>query len=105
MLRAASAFVAWSKIEKEQLVKLLRTRGYISKGKVRRMTDEDVKQFGFESIEALAEQLLQGKIKWSKIEWVKHTFNLALQGKASRGSLQLFTGLTGCLQRIRSCLS
>ncbi len=97
MLRAASAFVAWSKIEKEQLVKLLRTRGFISKGRVRRMTDEEVKQFGFESIEALADQLLQGKIKWSRLEWVKHTFNLAPPRGGFKRKLTTFYGAEGML--------
>ncbi len=61
------------------------------------MTDEDVKQFGFESIEALAEQLLQGKIKWSKIEWVKHTFNLAPPRESFKRKLTTFYGADGML--------
>ncbi|MEM3637536.1 MAG: hypothetical protein QXE12_02415 [Conexivisphaerales archaeon] len=97
MLRAASAFVAWSRIDKEQLVSLLKARGMITDGKLRKMTDEEVKKFGYNSLDELADSLLQGKVKWSQLDWVKHTFNLAPPKGGFKRKLTRLYGAGGML--------
>lgn len=95
MLRTASAFVSWSRIDREQLVKLLRTRCKISNGM--KLTDDEVKRHGFDSIEALADSLIQGKVRWSKLDWVKHTFNLAPPRGGFKRKLTRLYGAGGML--------
>lgn len=95
MLRAASAFVAWYKIDRDTLLKILKERARVSSEK--RLTEQGLKSLGFRSFEELADALLDGKVKWSKLEGVKHTFNLSPPRGGFDRKITKFYGAGGIL--------
>lgn len=75
MLKVAATSVAWSKVEKDLLVKLIQERVRLPGG--RRPTQNDFHSAGFGGAQELADKLLSGEVKWGEVKKFLHTFNLA----------------------------
>jgi len=75
MLRVAATSIAWYRIEKELLVRLIQERIRMKGGK--RPTSDDFKKAGFEDANDMATKLLSGQVKWGDLKGFVHVFNLA----------------------------
>jgi large subunit ribosomal protein L30 len=74
MLHKAQSYVAWGEPTVETIANLLKTRGR-TRGN-RKLTDEKVKQLGYETVEKLAEALHGNKVELKNLEDVKPVFRL-----------------------------
>ena len=74
MLHKAQSYIAWGEPTVEIIAHLLRARGR-TKGN-RKLTDENIKQLGYETVEKLAEALHGNKVELKNLEGVKPVFRL-----------------------------
>ncbi len=75
MLQKVKDYVTWGEINKDTLEKLIRTRGRLYGDKP--ITDKYVKTtLGFESIDSLADAMINGKVLYKDIPNVKPVFRL-----------------------------
>jgi large subunit ribosomal protein L30 len=74
MLHKAQSYVAWGEPTVETIAQLLRSRGR-TRGN-RKLTDESVKQLGYETVEKLAEALHGNKVELKNLKDVKPVFRL-----------------------------
>jgi len=87
MLQKVNSFVAFGEINKKALVRLLRVRGRIEGGRplteihIRQMTEHN-------SIKELADELLNGNLKYKDIYKVKPVFRLHPPKGGHRGSIK-----------------
>ncbi|MEZ0346135.1 MAG: 50S ribosomal protein L30 [Infirmifilum sp.] len=86
MLKRAEYVVTYGEIDKETLVEVLRKRGRLIGN--RPLTDDYVKSTGFDSIEGLAEALLEGKVSLSELPGLKPVFRLHPPKGGFRGSVK-----------------
>ncbi len=88
MLHKVKDWVTWGEIDKETLVELLKRRGRIIGNKP--LTDEFIEKVlkipG--GIEGLATALLEGKVKYHKLEYVKPVFRLHPPRGGFKGSIK-----------------
>lgn len=75
MLQRAKDWIAWSNVDKELIVKLLKERGRRTGWKP--LTEHYIKGLGFSSFEDLAEKLLNGEVSFNKLKGVKPYFALS----------------------------
>lgn len=75
MLQRAKDWVAWSEVDKELVVKLLKERG--RRTGWRPLTEDYIKELGFSSFEDLAERLCRGEVSLNKLKGVKPYFALS----------------------------
>jgi len=73
-LKKAKDYVTWGEIDKEHLIKLLKERGKLLGDKP--ITEEWLKQNGFNSFQEFAEKLLDGKIKLKDYPDIKPVFRM-----------------------------
>lgn len=75
MLRKVKDYSTFGEIELETLTMLLEKRGELREGG--RLTDEWLREnTEFESTKALAEAILDGRVRFHKINWIKPYFRL-----------------------------
>ena len=75
MLNKAKDYITWGEIDKEILIELIKTRGRLMGDKP--VTEEYVKSAtSYNSIEKLADALVEGKIRYSELPNVKPLFKL-----------------------------
>ena len=75
MLNKAKDYITWGEIDKETLIELIKTRGRLMGDKP--VTEEYVKSAtSYNSIEKLADALVEGKIRYSELPNVKPLFKL-----------------------------
>lgn len=96
MLRKARNCVTWGEVSLENVVFLLRKRGRVVGNK--KLTDEYVKETGYESLEDFAEAIHTGKVEFSGLPSVKPVFRLHPPKKGFRGKVKrsfVAGGVTG----------
>ena len=86
MLRKARNYVTWGEVSLENIVLLLKKRGRVVGN--RRLTDEYVKEIGYESLEDLAEAIREGKVEFGRLPNVKPVFRLHPPKKGFRGKVK-----------------
>lgn len=86
MLRKARNCVTWGEISLENIILLLKKRGRVVGNK--KLTDEYVKETGYESLEAFAEAIHMGRVEFSKLPNVKPVFRLHPPKKGFRGKVK-----------------
>lgn len=95
MLNRVKHYISWQEadadIAKELLDKKARKSGY------KKITDEDITQLGFKSIDDLAASISEGKTALSKIEPIKPWFALAPPRKGFKRSTRKTYGEGGIL--------
>jgi len=84
MLQNVKDYVAFGKIDKGMLVKMLRKRGRIE-GK-RRLDDDSVKETGYKSVEELAEDIYGKKVKMKDVPKLKKVFRLSPPSKGFKST-------------------
>ena len=96
MLRKAQNYVTWGEVSVENVVLLLKKRGRVVGN--RKLTDEYVKEVGYESLESLAEAIHGGKVEFDGLPNVKPVFRLHPPKKGFRGKVKrsfVAGGVTG----------
>ena len=93
MLRKVKDWVTWGEIDCETLALLLRRRGRLTGN--RRLTDEIVKKYGFNSIDDFAKAVFEGRAKLSEIPGLKPVFRLAPPSGGFKGSIKKQYGAGG----------
>jgi len=74
MLHKAQSYIAWGEPTVETIAQLLKARGR-TRGN-RKLTDENIKQLGYETVEKLAEALHRNKVELKDLKDVKPVFRL-----------------------------
>ena len=96
MLRMAQNCVTWGEVSLENIVLLLKKRGRVIGNK--KLTDEYVKEIGYESLDDLAEAIHMGKVEFSRLPNVKPVFRLHPPKKGFKGKVKrsfVAGGVTG----------
>lgn len=86
MLRKAQNYVTWGEVSLENIVLLLKKRGRVVGN--RKLTDEYVKEIGYESLEDLAEAIRVGKVEFGRLPNVKSVFRLHPPKKGFKGKVK-----------------
>ena len=86
MLQKAKDYITWGEPDVETIKAMLEKRGEAPGGA--RLTDEYVKELGYESIEALAEKLLKCEADINKLEGIKPFFRMHPPKKGFRKSVK-----------------
>ncbi|NLE05963.1 MAG: 50S ribosomal protein L30 [Crenarchaeota archaeon] len=84
MLRRAQSYVTWGEASKETIALMLKERGKIIGGNP--LTEEAVKNIGYESIDALAEEIYNGKVNQWKVGGMQPLFKLHPPKKGFKGN-------------------
>lgn len=79
MIEKVKDFVTWGEIDFETFVEMLRKRGRLEGD--RKLTEENVKELGFNSIEEMAKIIFEGKKKMKEIKKLKPFFRLTPPSK------------------------
>jgi large subunit ribosomal protein L30 len=74
MIEKCKDYIAYGNIKYETFFEMLKKRGRLIGDK--RLNEENVKKLGFQSIEDMAKQIFEGKIKINKIEGFNPVFRL-----------------------------
>lgn len=91
MLRKTQNCVTWGQVSLENIVLLLKKKGRLVGNK--KLTDEYVKEIGYESLEDLAKAIYMGKVKFDRLPQVKPVFRLHPPKKGFKGKIKRsFTG-------------
>ncbi len=93
MLQKVKDYITWGEISKDVLIKVLEKRGRLVGNK--RLTEENVKSLGFNSIEELADALYNLKVKLKDIEGLKPIFRLRPPRKGFKYSIKRPYGSKG----------
>jgi large subunit ribosomal protein L30 len=95
MLNKVKHYVSWQEIDsalaKELVDKKARVSGY------KKITDEDIKKIGFNSVDELAASLAEGKTSMSKLKPMKPWFALAPPRHGFKKSTKKMYGQKGVL--------
>ena len=86
MLKRVEYAVTYGEIDKDTLIELLRKRGRLTGDKL--ITEDYLKSIGFESLERLAEALLEGKVLWQDLPDAKPVFRLHPPKGGFKGSVK-----------------
>jgi len=96
MLHMAQNYVTWGEVSLENIVLLLRKKGRLVGN--RKLTDDYVKEIGYDSLEDLAEAIHAGKVEFGGLSDVKPVFRLHPPRKGFRGKVKrsfVAGGVTG----------
>jgi large subunit ribosomal protein L30 len=69
MLQKAKDYIAWCKADKKLLAELLEKRARTSGWKP--VTESTLKEHGFSSFEELADAIIEGRVLFHKLGWIK----------------------------------
>ena len=83
MLYRVQNYVTWGEVSKETVTLLLTKRGRFAGGK--KLTNQNILDLGYESIEALAEALVNCKVEFAKLPDVRPIFKLHPPSKGFKG--------------------
>ena len=86
MLRKTRNYVTWGEVSLENTVFLLKKRGRVVGNK--KLTDDYVKELGYESLENLAEAIHTGKVEFGGLPNVKPVFRLHPPKKGFSGKVK-----------------
>ncbi|MCD6408922.1 MAG: 50S ribosomal protein L30 [Candidatus Verstraetearchaeota archaeon] len=86
MLNKVSDYITWGEISREALIELLKKRGRTVGDKP--ITEEFLKARGFNSIEELADALLERKIAYKDIPGIKPVFRLTPPSGGFKGTIK-----------------
>ena len=95
MLRKVQHYLTWQEIDIETTKELLDKKG--RKSGYKKITDEDVSNAGFKTIDELATSLSEGKISMSKIKPIKPWFALSPPRQGFKRSTKRLYGQKGVL--------
>ncbi|MCX8153685.1 MAG: 50S ribosomal protein L30 [Candidatus Bathyarchaeota archaeon] len=84
MLKRVQNYVTWGEISKETATLLLKKRGRLAGRK--KLTDEYARKVGYESIDALAEAIVSGKLEYQKLPDIQPVFKLHPPSKGFKGT-------------------
>jgi large subunit ribosomal protein L30 len=79
MIEKVKDFVTWGEIDFETFLAMVKKRGRLEGNK--RLTEENVKELGFGSIEEMAKTVFEGKVKMKDISKLKPVFRLTPPSK------------------------
>jgi large subunit ribosomal protein L30 len=74
MLRKAKDYITWGEVSVETIKLVLEKRGRLIGDK--QITDEAIKELGYEGIEALAEKIKSGELDFSNLAGIKPFFRM-----------------------------
>lgn len=83
MLYRVQNYVTWGEVSKETVELMLQKRGRLAGGK--KLTEEAMAKLGYESIDALAEAIVNCKAEYQKLPNVQPVFKLHPPKKGYRG--------------------
>lgn len=86
MLLKAHHYLSWGEISKENIVLLLKKRGRLSGNK--KLTDQCVKEMGYESLDDLAEAVFNLKVEYGELVNTKPVFRLHPPKKGFKGKVK-----------------
>ncbi len=95
LLRSASAFVAWSEVDKGVIASILKARGELSGD--RPIDAEWLKARGFQDVDELAAKIADGSVDMRHLEGLKPFFRLHPPLKGFRKSTNKHYGAGGML--------
>lgn len=84
MIKKVYDFVAYGSIEFSTFLEMLKKRGRFDGDK--RLTEQDVKELGFKSIEEMAKSIFDGKIKMKDVPKLKSVFRLTPPSKGHKST-------------------
>jgi len=93
MLEKVAGYVAYGEVNREVLADLLRRRGRLRGNKP--VTDDFAKRLGFESLEDVADALLEGKVRLKELRGLKPVFRLHPPRGGFKGSIKKMAGAGG----------
>jgi len=83
MLQKSKNCITWGDATKDTVVMLLKKRGRLSGDK--KLTDEYAKELGYDSLDALAEAIVNVEVDFSSLPEVKPVFRLSPPSKGYKG--------------------
>jgi large subunit ribosomal protein L30 len=83
MLYRVQNYVTWGEVTKQTIELLLKKRGRLAGGK--KLTDESVKKLGYESIDALSDEIVSCNVEFQKLPNVQPIFKLHPPRKGFKG--------------------
>jgi large subunit ribosomal protein L30 len=86
MLQKSKNCVTWGEASKETIVQLLKKRGRLAGDN--KLTDEYVKELGYESLVDLAEAIFNVDVEFSSLPGVKPLFRLRPPSKGFKGKVK-----------------
>jgi large subunit ribosomal protein L30 len=86
MLRKSKDCLTWGEVSQETVVLLLKKRGKLAGDK--KLTDEYVKELGYNSLEDLAEAIFKVNVEFSSLPEVKPLFRLRPPKKGFKGKVK-----------------
>jgi large subunit ribosomal protein L30 len=84
MIEKVKDFVTWGEIDFETFLAMVKKRGRLEGNK--RLTEENVKELGFGSIEEMAKTVFEGKVKMKDISKLKPVFRLTPPSKGFKST-------------------
>ncbi|MEM7821200.1 MAG: 50S ribosomal protein L30 [Candidatus Aenigmatarchaeota archaeon] len=88
MIEKVKNFVTYGEIDFNVFFEMLKKRGRISESK--RLTEENVKELGFNSIEELALEIFEGRKKMKEIKNLKPVFRLTPPSKGFKSLKEFY---------------
>lgn len=88
MIEKVKNFVTYGEIDFNVFFEMLKKRGRISESK--RLTEENVKELGFNSIEELALEIFEGRKKMKEIKSLKPVFRLTPPSKGFKSLKEFY---------------
>ncbi|MCW8802552.1 MAG: 50S ribosomal protein L30 [Candidatus Bathyarchaeota archaeon] len=86
MLQKSKNCITWGEATKETVVALLKKRGRLPGDK--KLTDEVAKELGYDSLDALAEAIVNVEVDFSSLPEVKPVFRLSPPSKGFKGKVK-----------------
>jgi large subunit ribosomal protein L30 len=86
MLNKVKDLITWGEASEESIYLLLSKRGKAKTGE--KLTDEKVKEFGFNSIKELAKAIFNGEASIKKLHFLNLPFKLNSPSKGFKGSIK-----------------
>ncbi|MCW4021573.1 MAG: 50S ribosomal protein L30 [archaeon] len=86
MLQKSKNCITWGEATKETVAALLKKRGRLSGDK--KLTDEVAKELGYDSLDALAEAIVNVEVDFGSLPEVKPVFRLSPPSKGFKGKVK-----------------
>ena len=86
MLQKSKNCITWGEATKETVASLLKKRGRLPGDK--KLTDEVAKELGYDSLDALAEAIVNVEVDFSSLPEVKPVFRLSPPSKGFKGKVK-----------------
>ena len=83
MLQRVQSYVTWGEASKETVTMMLKQRGRLAGNK--KLTDEYAQKVGYQTLDDLANAIIDCKVDYWKLEGVTHVFKLRPPKKGYKG--------------------